>query len=237
MQLAILSDIHGNQYGLQAVLNDISSRKNHPVEKILILGDTVGYYYHPEIIYAELSKWPNIMLQGNHERMLLEAMENPEVLNEVTAKYGHGIASAINTLSPEIIQSIAALPPRALITIDGCKICLCHGSPRDVDEYVYPDAKRDVFEACAAAADDADIVLMGHTHYSFVTQIGSKTLASVGSVGQNRQQGGLASWATLNTDNTAITFFHTPYDTRILIQEVTKNDPQLPYLRDVLMRK
>ncbi len=45
MKIAILSDIHGNQYALKQVL-DCARRDD--IEKIFILGDFVGYYYSPE---------------------------------------------------------------------------------------------------------------------------------------------------------------------------------------------
>ena len=52
MKIAILSDIHGNNTALKAVLMEIDKIG---VDKILFLGDYVGYYYSPDIIFNLMS--------------------------------------------------------------------------------------------------------------------------------------------------------------------------------------
>ena len=42
MKLALLSDIHGNQYALSKVINEIKMKN---IETLIVAGDTVGYYY------------------------------------------------------------------------------------------------------------------------------------------------------------------------------------------------
>ena len=47
MKIGIISDIHGNYDALFSVLE---KAKKESVDHLLILGDIVGYYYHPEKI-------------------------------------------------------------------------------------------------------------------------------------------------------------------------------------------
>ena len=42
MKLALLSDIHGNQYALNKVISEI---KLQNIDTLIVAGDTVGYYY------------------------------------------------------------------------------------------------------------------------------------------------------------------------------------------------
>ena len=64
MKVGIISDIHGNHYALEEVLK-VAIREG--VEKLLVLGDIVGYYYHPEIVLEMLYKWSYEIIKGNHE--------------------------------------------------------------------------------------------------------------------------------------------------------------------------
>ena len=48
MKIAIISDLHGNHYALEEVLKEARTEK---IEKILVLGDIVGYYCNPEKIF------------------------------------------------------------------------------------------------------------------------------------------------------------------------------------------
>ena len=72
MKIAVLSDIHGNNFALDDVLKEC---KLENVEKLLILGDIVGYYYHPELVLKMLSEWEYEIIKGNHEVILQELHE------------------------------------------------------------------------------------------------------------------------------------------------------------------
>ncbi|MHC4984025.1 MAG: metallophosphoesterase family protein, partial [Planctomycetota bacterium] len=62
--LAIISDIHSNTEALQAVLADIAKRN---VERIICLGDIVGYGPDPVESVELVSKHASVTLMGNHD--------------------------------------------------------------------------------------------------------------------------------------------------------------------------
>ena len=62
MKIAIISDIHGNYEALFSVLE---KAKKESVEHLLILGDIVGYYYHPDKVLNLLAQWSYDMIKGN----------------------------------------------------------------------------------------------------------------------------------------------------------------------------
>jgi hypothetical protein len=69
-KLAIISDIHSNLEALTAVLNDISKKS---VEKIISLGDNIGYGPEPEEVLIKL-KYNNVKsILGNHEYAILNS--------------------------------------------------------------------------------------------------------------------------------------------------------------------
>ena len=113
------------------------------------------------------------------------------------------------------------------------RIAFCHGTYDDKDAYLYSDSNRQVFQKYSGSG--MDVIFMGHTHYPFVF-CGQPTLINTGSVGQARDCGGMASWCEFNTENGAIVFHHTRYDTKELISKVKEIDPDVPYLCEVLER-
>lgn len=231
MKIAIMSDIHGNSAALRAALDDVRRRK---IERLLVLGDLVGYYYDARGVLDLLREWPFDAIRGNHETLLGDVSANATEADRYRAKYGSSLDVAHMTLSANDIAWLVSLPDRTTVSYGGLSLELCHGSPRDPDEYVYPDSTADTLDACKV--EGRDVVLMGHTHYPFMSVRGTCVLLNPGSIGQARDRGGLASWCWIDTDTRTIVSEKTPYDTRALAAEARQRDLALPYLASVLER-
>lgn len=231
MKIAIISDIHGNHYALSAVLKKAA---REGVERLLILGDVVGYYYHPELILDMLSNWNYEIIKGNHEEILQNLNDNKIDAELLVKKYGRGHEQALKNLTQERLQWLFSLPTQISITIDGVSFEMNHGTPWDKDEYLYPDATINKFEKCNSV--NHDFVLIGHSHYAFSYQCKHSILINCGSVGQSRQKGGVANWAIVNTINKCYEIKETHYETSFLLNEIEKFDPNLEYISKVLTR-
>lgn len=233
MIVAVLGDIHGNYLALKKVLNEI---KRERIEHLLITGDIVGYYYHPDKVFEELADWSYEIIQGNHDCILSKIFYSDEELRSWYKKtYGSGIECALDVLSAEKCVYLSNLPTEKEILIENRKILLCHGSPWSSDEYIYPDSSEETFLRCAEG--DFDIVAMGHTHHPMVKCIDSTILLNPGSVGQPRNYTPGADWALLNLDTLEIELRHSTYDVGVVAAEAKQKDAELPYLAQVLVRK
>lgn len=232
MKLALLGDFHGNHLALQAVLAAASSSG---VEKLLVTGDLVGYYYAPLQVLELLRPWDRHVVRGNHEDMLNTAQSDPAFLAQVDVCYGTGLRAAIEQLDTQQLDELCNLPHPLELVINGCNILLCHGTPWDIDQYVYPDAQLELMEGCAM--QKFDLVVLGHTHYPMQQQIGKTLVVNPGSVGQprNRQPG--AHWAIFDTLSRSLQFRQEAYDSSALVRECQQRHPELPYLSEVLIRK
>ena len=69
MRTAVISDIHGNLEALEAVLRDIDSRN---IDRVVCLGDTVGYGADPEKCVDLVRRCCAAAIMGNHEDAVLE---------------------------------------------------------------------------------------------------------------------------------------------------------------------
>lgn len=232
MKIAILSDFHANVVALRKVLLDCNRLG---VEKIFALGDYVGYYFEPEAIFQELSHWDCEYIYGNHEQILLTFKNASETQRqEWRSKYGSGFDICLEQLSKESWEKITSMPSTKKIEVDGSTIQMCHGSPWDFDEYIYPDAPRDILNKCDQ--EGIDFVLMGHTHYPFVFHGNNTLIANVGSVGQSRVLGGVANWAVIDLTNRTYTPKQTLFDPKSIQQEAQRKHPELPYLWEIFNR-
>lgn len=234
MNIAVLSDIHGNYEAFLSVFKEM--QKNN-VEKVFVLGDIVGYYYEPEKVLRCLSEsfGKNFyFIKGNHERLLSEIIHKTVEAERLNRKYGSGLEIAVNKLNREEIKFLFDSHEQFAGVVDNIKIQLFHGSPFRSDEYLYPDSDVQLLEKCCG--NDADYLFIGHTHYPFVFNYNKTSLINVGSVGQARDFGGFSSWALLNTENRVLRMMKTPYDVAPLIEQIKKNNPENNYLINVLMR-
>lgn len=232
MLIGLLGDIHGNAAALDAVLSAAHSLK---VERLLVTGDLVGYYFSPRSVLTQLQQWNVEMVRGNHEEMLCGVRSGVLDGSLVTARYGPGLRLALEQMSESELDMLCALPHPKRLDVGGRKILLCHGAPWSVNQYVYPDADDELIARCASSHDD--LTVMGHTHYPMCRSVGNSLLVNPGSVGQPRNRVAMAQWALYDTDSGEVEMRAEPYDVEGLARECRERYPELPYLADVLLRK
>ena len=231
MKIGVFSDIHGNKFALEQVL--IEARKEN-LTKLLVLGDIVGYYYHPDKALDLLSDWDFLMIKGNHEEILFDIIDGFESNKKIKKKYGSGHQCAIKKLSKNHLNLLRSLPETNALSFDGVSILMTHGSPWCKDLYVYPDANLEVIRKF----DDFnyDFILFGHTHYACSFKTDNGWALNPGSIGQSRQNGGKASWAIIDTSNKSFQMKTTDYNTKKLLNEVLEKDNEVTYLSEILNR-
>ncbi|MGF7079858.1 metallophosphoesterase family protein [Mucilaginibacter sp. UYCu711] len=231
MKIAVISDIHGNSYALAEVLKTATNNK---AEQLLVLGDICGYYYHTDKVWQLITEWDYKFIRGNHEEILLQLKNGEVTFEEIRNKYGSGHRQALDKMTITDIDYITTAPVTMDLIIDNVKIKMCHGSPMDSHQYLYPDTKKEILEQCDE--EGFDFVLVGHSHYPFAYRNKNSILINVGSVGQSRYAGGIASWAIIDTKNKSFEIKNTVYNTSELIKEIELIDPDIDYLRSILVR-
>ncbi len=230
MNVALIADIHGNAAAMAAVVATLRAKE---VEKIVIAGDLVGYYYHPDRVLDLLSDWDCVMVRGNHEDMLAAWIAG-QSREQLVDRYGSGLDAAARCLSTRQVHELTNLPTTIEIEVEGRTVLVCHGSPWDHEAYVYPDADETVRRRLCAGGQD--VVVFGHTHYPTLWRVQGCTAVNPGSVGQPRDRIPGACWALWNTDTGAIELRRERYDASALVAECRKRDPHLRFIADVLTR-
>lgn len=231
MKVAVISDIHANSVALDAVYGDLEA---NGCEKILVLGDLVGYYYDPFDVVEKIRNDPRcVVIKGNHEELLLRSKVNNSFADRCYKKYGSGLNIAIRSLTNEQLSWISLLENNKTLELYGKKIGLYHGSEKFLNEYIYPDT---LVERLDEIITDCDFLLFGHTHYPVVFNRGNYVVVNPGSVGQPRDFGSLASYVIINLDNSSVIFRRIPFSSKELIRKTKEIDPHFSYLSEILER-
>jgi predicted phosphodiesterase len=159
MKLAIISDIHANLEALQATLQDISAQA---VDRIVCLGDIVGYNANPAACISLLRESDVLCIAGNHDRA---------VTGHITTEgFSHAAARAVawtrGQLSADAIAFLAGLPLK--LRIDN-HLVMVHGAlhPQfgcEQVRLVNDDLRRLSFEALATDPSGAHVCAFGNTH-------------------------------------------------------------------------
>jgi predicted phosphodiesterase len=182
MRIAALSDIHGNLYALDAVLEDVRRRG---VDITVNLGDILSGPLLPAETAARLMALELPTIRGNHERQVLTL--DPE-------RMGASDRHAFDALGTSHRAWIAQLPP-VLALMEG--VFMCHATPyNDVDCYLEDLVGGELRPAPVASVEersrscDASLILCGHSHIPRVVRLRTGQLVvNPGSVGIQAYEG------------------------------------------------
>jgi putative phosphoesterase len=211
MRIGLLSDAHGNPYGLEKCLQILHSLE---VEQVLCLGDSVGYLPDSYEVLERLHSANAICLTGNHEAMLLGQVRLDKDRDEV-----YRIGQSRHKISQQQINRMSTWMPFRYDTIGGRRLLFVHGSPWDpANGYVYPDSDLRLFSRLSF-----DAVFMGHTHIPFISQTENVQVVNVGSCGLPRDHGNLLSCATYDTDKASCKIIRVEFDPTEIIRKYRNN--------------
>jgi predicted phosphodiesterase len=182
MQIAVISDIHGNCVAFDAVLADL---QRHPAEYMVCLGDAIQSGPQPAQVVARLRQLACPVVMGNADAWLLTGVETG---NENIAPERHRKMQAVRewslaSLSADDQAFIAAFLPTVTIPVtDSRNVLGFHGSPTSFDDIILPDTPVAELQRMLGAYL-SHILTGGHTHVQHVRHIGNCFYFNPGSVG------------------------------------------------------
>jgi predicted phosphodiesterase len=221
LRYLVLSDLHANFEALNTVLE--SAAGNY--DRILCLGDLVGYGADPNAVTDWVRANTAVVVRGNHDRACagLEDLAWFNPVARIAAEWTH------HQLTPGNREYIAALP-KGPISVENFQVM--HGAPLDEDEYMVQAA--DAGQAFPYL--ETSLGFFGHTHLQggfewtrshirviprpgpgeteFVLELDPDCayLINPGSVGQPRDADPRAAYVLYDPEDKYIVYRRTPYD-------------------------
>ena len=113
------------------------------------------------------------------------------------------------------------LPFDLRFTVGQRSVHLVHGSPRKVNEYLFEDKPASLYERLAAA-EEADVLVFGHTHKPWDREYGGVRFVNCGSVGKPKDGDPRGAFAFLNASSgpLEVTIERVAYDAAAVAEEV-----------------
>jgi putative phosphoesterase len=233
MRLAIISDVHGNLPALDAVLADIEGQ--HP-DRVYCLGDLVGYGASPNEVIAAIRRADIPTLMGNYDDGVAFDRDDCGCAYKEPVDRELGQRSLNWTRAETTSENKAflrSLVPVIRFDVSGQRVLLVHGSPRKMNEYLFEDRPRSIFERLARTSN-ADVIVFGHTHMPYTKLIDGVLFVNAGSVGKPKDGNPRACYAVIDFEGApAVRFCRVDYDTATAAAAIRRSDLPDKFAADI----
>ncbi|HZA50626.1 MAG TPA: metallophosphoesterase family protein [Myxococcaceae bacterium] len=235
MRLAIISDIHSN---IEALTEVLKAAEHHKADRIVSLGDIVGYGASPNVCCDLVRSVTEVTLLGNHDAAVAGRMDYSFYYDAAR----HALDWSASVITDENLFWLRSLPYTYRIG----EVGFSHGSPIDPKAYEYIFALEQARELMPHAADLPEVTFIGHSHLckafaigngevndvvaqKFGVRRGYKYIISVGSVGQPRDYDNRACFVIHDTDARTVEYIRVEYDIETSAQKIFDADLALNF--------
>jgi hypothetical protein len=171
MKIAVISDVHGNLYALEAILEDIQTQA---VDEIIIAGDTVNIHPHSRRCFETVMALGCPVLQGNHEEYVYSVGQNP-LLEQERFLSVRWTRAQFSDSQIWVMKNL----PKTLFRPD---LLITHATARSLSESIFAHSSSDDLREMFADTTELFIV-RGHNHKWFTKNWDNRTLYSLESAG------------------------------------------------------
>jgi predicted phosphodiesterase len=227
LKIAVISDIHGNLEALKAVVSHLEGKK---VDKVVCLGDLVGYGPDPDEVVQLVKELGYDSVLGNHEVSLREKRERHR-LNFMARENNVATENLLSSMSTNYCKKLARF-------IQLGDAFFVHGFPPDsVHKYSHKQSDETLLETFSSPL--INYYFVGHTHELdmvslkdeqlhrtrltegvYVLSVTGKYMINVGSVGQPRDGNNTAKYVVWDMEKRSLEVNYVPYDFERTIEKI-----------------
>ena len=225
MIYAIISDVHANAEALGAVLEDAARQG---AEKVISLGDTVGYGPMPAATVKLVREHCEVVLAGNHD----DAVCGRTGAEGFIDLAGEAVVRHREELPAADLKWLKSLP----YVYEGDGFIAAHGDFVEPEKFFYVDDEADA--RANFDRTDNQLMFVGHTHVpklcltgasgavyvteaqDFTLEEGKRYIVNPGSVGYPRERGGkcFSSYVLYDSLENTIVFRYLPFSVSTVLQ-------------------
>jgi predicted phosphodiesterase len=196
MRVAVLSDIHGFNLALEAVLADLEGQG--PFDEVVVAGDISTVGPAPAAVITLLREKGFTVVHGNGDQEVVAA-----------AREGGGSEEdeyVIEQIGPSGVEYLAGLPFSRRITPPGGRspdddLLVVHANPHNLtvklDPMLSDGALKEIIDETRAAA-----IAFGHIHICYVREVDGMLLVDVSAVGNPKDGDLRCKYGILTWDET-----------------------------------
>ena len=236
MRIGIISDVHANLEALTEALSALD--RQHP-DRVLCLGDVVGYGASVNECCELVRKRSEVTLLGNHDAAVAGRMDYSFYYDAAR----HALDWTAARIDPDHLEWLRSLPHAHRID----NVQFTHGNPVTPEAYEYVFAIEQARELVPHVGELADVNFIGHSHLCksfalhpggdvsevvatrFGLRRGYKYVVSVGSVGQPRDCDNRACFVLYDSDERTVEYHRVSYDIETAAQKIFDADLALNF--------
>lgn len=211
LQVAVLSDIHGNLQALNSVLADVQQQG---IENIIVAGDSTGALNQNQV-FSTLREKNAILIRGNGEKRIVSKNRGHIPSKSWDQASYAGNRWVYSDLDSSIMNLLEFIPDQRVVEYAGASpIRVVHGSPKDTSnaqgilpEQSSVDSNKLMRVHSTIGIEEAvyglneRVLICGHTHRPWVHRVDDITVINPGSVGNPCNGDPKADYAILTWGN------------------------------------
>ena len=217
MRYAFVSDIHANLQAWNAVLADIRAQR---IDRLICLGDIVGYGPRPAEVLASVYRHAHEIILGNHDAVVAGKLD-PGCFNDDARRM---IQWTKKQLDLKAIHFFRSLP----YTIEGEGFACSHADFSDPAGFLYLREESDA--RASWKRTEEPLLVVGHTHVpevylltaddtckhydavDFEMESGNRYIINTGSAGMPRDGDFRASYVIFDSTEKSVVFQRVAFD-------------------------
>lgn len=239
MKIALLTDIHGNKFALDAVLQDL---QQHQVDELICLGDLIAIGPHSNEVLHTIMNMDNVkVITGNHDEAVLSLFFNesyPSSHNH--ARPHHEWVS--QQLTNEQAVFLKEQPRQISKMINGNHLLCTHYAykPGMESTPIAEDPYKRIMEPTLHNMNilfshyEEDVIAFGHHHPKHDFKSDNKYYINPGALGCNDRNIACYAILDLSSKEVKVEYIKVPYDHTPLLQAYDRfSVPQRDELRRI----
>lgn len=194
-RIAAFGGIYSNHVALEAAIRDARERG---AEAMICLGDLGAFGPNPDKVFPLLAQYRVPVVRGNYDDSLALGLDDcqcgytdPRDNHYARLSYEYTLANT----SKDHRTWMGGLRSEIRFRLGGLSVLACHGSPRQMNEFLWESATPTHFLARMARDHDADVILGTHTGLHWSRRLGADSwYVNAGALGRPANDGRPEVW-------------------------------------------